>query len=111
MQMDWPTIVLIDFTALFVGCSLYAVALHYLRPWYIKHNKTWFVLVLGVVFVLAALAVLIPFGIVDRFSWSLFVLGFCVAGSPIVVGQLMQDAADRALTKTKRRNHDEDTRR
>lgn len=111
--MDRNVIVVLDFAALFTWCCMYAWVLHRraVRHWYITHNKTWFVLVLGVVFVLAALAALIPFGVIDRVSWSLFVLAFCVGGAPMVVGQLIQDARNRALHDARKENHDENSRR
>jgi hypothetical protein len=84
---------------------------HHLRPWYIKHNKTWFMLVVGVLLVLGAIGALVPFGIVSLDAWGLFILAFCVGGAPMVIGQLIQDARERAQQESaQRRNHDQNSR-
>lgn len=103
-------IVVFDFAALFVACCIYAIVVHRLRSWYIRENKTWFMLVVGVCLVLIALGALIPFGILGLFEWGLMITAFCVGGAPMVVGQLIQDARVRALRENnKRRGHDENS--
>jgi uncharacterized membrane protein len=109
--MEHNRIIVYDFAALFIVCCLYALVVHRARPWYVRENKTWFMLVVGVVIVLAAIGALIPAGIVDLHQWGLFVLAFCVGGAPMVVGQLIQDAIDHGRRDAARRNHDENTRR
>lgn len=111
--MERSTVIVFDFASLFIVCCLYAVLVAKLRAWYIRENKTWAMLVFGVGLVLIAIGCLIPFGIVSLDQWGIFILAFCVGGAPMVVGQLMQDARTRALREreSKRRNHDDHSRR
>src|SRR5262245_3734342 len=107
--MEDYQIIVTDFAVLFTVCCVYAVIVNRARAWYIKRNKTWFMLVVGVCIVLSALAALIPYHIIALDQWGLMILAFCVGGAPMVVGQLIQDAHDRG--QGERRNHDESSRR
>lgn len=106
--MDANQILVTDFAALFIVCCLYAVVLHHVRPWYRRKNRTWVMLVAGVVLVLIAIAALIPFGIVDLASFGIFVLAFCVAGFPVAIGEMIQEAREAGQDEARReRNHDD----
>jgi hypothetical protein len=107
--MDQNTLIVADFAALFIAACLYALLLRRLRAWYRRKNKTWVMVIGGVTLVLALIGLLIPFGVVDLASWGIFILAFCVAGVPIAVGEMLQDAHDAGVAT--RGGRDEEARR
>jgi multisubunit Na+/H+ antiporter MnhG subunit len=110
-------IVFYVFLGLFLASLVFAgvLALERVREWYVTRNKTWLMVVIGTLLILTALRVLVIFEVISLYMWSLAALACCVAGAPIVFGQLLQDAHEKGKLASKddnRRNHAaKDTRR
>lgn len=106
--MTWYELLIIDLAGLFlVGC-VYAFVLSLLREWYRRENKTYVMLIVGVILTLIGIGILIPLGIVDLASWGIFILAFGAIGLPVVIGEKLQDAHDAGFKKGRKKNHDED---
>lgn len=109
--MRWYELLIVDLAGLFLAGCLYALVLRLTREWYRRENKTYVMLIGGVVLTLAGIGVLIPFGVVDLASWAIFILGFCAIGLPVAVGEKLQDAREAGIKEGRKKSYDEDQRR
>lgn len=102
-------IIVVHFAALFIAALIYMriLAIKAVRVWQKTYNRTWVLVIIGAVLILADIRSLIAWGIGDLFTWALIVIGCCVCGGPIAYGEKIQDAkengkieaADRYTTK------------
>lgn len=94
--------------------ALYAEILRRRPQWYRYNGRTWVTVVLGGIFILATLAVCWAFGLITLDAIGLVILVTSAWGAPIIVWQLSQSSAERAIYESRARrknNHDEDSRR
>jgi hypothetical protein len=70
-----------------IWCSLYALILHWIRPWYNRHNLTALTVILGNLWIIAAMFIAAAIGIIPPRAAVLLFLFNAAAGTPILIWQ------------------------
>jgi hypothetical protein len=98
MSADDGLIFALDMIGLAAWCFGYALLINTRRisRWILRNNKTWLLVVFGIIWVLIALRVLVEFGLFGAFEWGFTVLAFGFGGLPMIIVELIKDGRHRA---------------